>query len=83
MNVHCVSCNEEIFEFLGGHKHARSLVEASDFKPLDDSVPPKPGGPMVCPKCGKPFYAKSSDGGHCLFMGEGTWWPHPPVDQTS
>lgn len=75
MLIRCCSCGETIFEFLAEHKHARSLIEASDFKALAGNDP-KPDEKMLCPLCGNQFYGSP---GVCLQTEDGAWWPHPPV----
>ena len=82
MSVHrvrCYKCEEAIFDFESYDKYSGDTVNPADFKPLGDYPAPERSNPMLCPLCGKPFYGQSRDGGVCLSLVGGGWWPMPPV----
>jgi len=46
--VKCTNCNEIIYEYIGkgGNEH-----RADEFLGINGNESPKPGEPMLCPKC--------------------------------
>lgn len=77
MEVICTSCNQSIYHFAGDIHDTRRSFGVEDIRALNGGSAPRAS--MLCPKCGMKFYQSSLEGDTCLLLGNGRWWPHPPL----
>ena len=83
-SVICVNCQAPLYRCEAvGRDFIGAKLDACDFIPVAEDIPaPENGTLMVCPRCNEPYVLRGRKGGVILLLEDGSWWPHPPIDQS-
>jgi hypothetical protein len=72
----CASCRQRVYLFKGDFS---GVILFSQFVPFDKQPPPKPGEPLLCHHCTKPWYMVNSKTGGLIVLTDRGIRPHEPT----